>query len=81
MRRLADATKLQLPAIYRAFNNKQALLDEMNEAIRAKALSAQREGARIVGVTQRAAFNGVAAPGPRPPSSATPSAKPWNRRA
>jgi TetR/AcrR family tetracycline transcriptional repressor len=107
MRRLADANKLQLPAIYRVFSNKQALLDEMAEAILAEAilaealpdgresdwdaevallarqlrqaLPAQREGARIVGgsyaakrhsltlaerlvgVMQRAGFNGVAA--------------------
>ncbi|MFJ9246726.1 TetR/AcrR family transcriptional regulator C-terminal domain-containing protein [Streptomyces sp. NPDC101776] len=38
MRRLADANKLQLPAIYRVFSNKQALLDEMAEAILATAL-------------------------------------------
>ncbi|MFI1868705.1 TetR/AcrR family transcriptional regulator C-terminal domain-containing protein [Streptomyces jumonjinensis] len=38
MRRLADALKLQLPAIYRVFGNKQALLDEMAEAILAEAL-------------------------------------------
>ncbi|WP_406118612.1 TetR/AcrR family transcriptional regulator C-terminal domain-containing protein [Streptomyces sp. NBC_00989] len=102
MRRLADANKLQLPAIYRVFSNKQALLDEMAEAILAKvlpdshekhweaeatllagqlrqALPAQREGTRIVGgscaakrhsltlterlvgVMQRAGFNGVSA--------------------
>ncbi|MFI6463402.1 TetR/AcrR family transcriptional regulator C-terminal domain-containing protein [Streptomyces sp. NPDC050528] len=43
MRRLADANKLQLPAIYRVFSNKQALLDEMAEAILAKAVPDGRE--------------------------------------
>lgn len=43
MRRLADANKLQLPAIYRVFSNKQVLLDEMAEAILAKALPDSRE--------------------------------------
>ncbi|MBK3574512.1 TetR/AcrR family transcriptional regulator C-terminal domain-containing protein [Streptomyces sp. MBT65] len=38
MRRPADADKLQLPAIYRMFSNKRALLDEMAEAIPATAL-------------------------------------------
>lgn len=38
MRRLADAKRHQLPAIYRVFSNKQALLDEMAEAILANAL-------------------------------------------
>ncbi|MFE9663142.1 TetR/AcrR family transcriptional regulator C-terminal domain-containing protein [Streptomyces sp. NPDC005955] len=38
MRRLADALRLQLPAIYRVFSNKQALLDEMAEAILGEAL-------------------------------------------
>ncbi|QDY81448.1 TetR/AcrR family transcriptional regulator [Streptomyces qinzhouensis] len=38
MRRLADALKLQLPAIYRVFTNKQTLLDELAEAILAEAL-------------------------------------------
>ena len=43
MRRLADANKLQLPAIYRVFSNKQNLLDEMAEAIPAKVLPDGRE--------------------------------------
>ena len=38
--------KLQLPAIYRAFSNKQALLDERVEAIPAKALPDGRESDR-----------------------------------
>ncbi|MFD4833569.1 TetR/AcrR family transcriptional regulator C-terminal domain-containing protein [Streptomyces uncialis] len=38
MRRLAHALGLQLPSIYRVFSNKQALLDEMAEAILAEAL-------------------------------------------
>lgn len=42
MRRLADAVKLQLPAIYRVFSNKQALLDEMAEAVLAEALTDSR---------------------------------------
>ncbi|MGW1209876.1 TetR/AcrR family transcriptional regulator C-terminal domain-containing protein [Streptomyces sp. NPDC002499] len=44
MRRLADASKLQLPAIYRVFSNKQTLLDEMAEAILAGALVDSRAG-------------------------------------
>lgn len=43
MRRLAEASRLQLPAIYRVFGNKQALLDEMAEAILAEALTDGRE--------------------------------------
>jgi TetR/AcrR family tetracycline transcriptional repressor len=39
MRRLADAVGLKLPAIYRLFANKQALLDAMAESILAGALN------------------------------------------
>ncbi|MEV7283291.1 TetR/AcrR family transcriptional regulator C-terminal domain-containing protein [Streptomyces sp. NPDC093252] len=43
MRRLADTCNLQLPAIYRVFGNKGALLDQMAEKILSGALAERRD--------------------------------------